>query len=302
MDSIPLKTYPDVYEKDHGFVISSPAKVNMLLRILGRRDDGYHELETVFQELDWADEIEFSPDPVFSLEISGAYLPTDHRNLMTRAALALAKVSGHELCGKLRLSKNLPLQGGVGGGSSNGVITLHGLNRLWGLNWPVSRLEPIAAELGADCPFFLHGGLARGAGRGDRIEPLNGAVLGAFVLLIPEFGVETAWAFSEVRFPLTEVEKNVIFSPLRISEEGVAYSQINPCNDLENIVFRHYSGLPHWRDRLLELGAQVALMSGSGSTLFGIFESDETAQCAALELSQERDLRVKVCRAVARER
>ncbi|MBL0060013.1 MAG: 4-(cytidine 5'-diphospho)-2-C-methyl-D-erythritol kinase [bacterium] len=302
MDSIPPRSYPDVRDSDSGFVISSPAKVNLRLRVLRKRQDGYHALETVFQELDWADEIEFSPEQVFSLEIRGANLPADERNLMTRAARSLAEASGHELSGKLRLSKNLPLQGGVGGGSSNAAITLLGLNRLWGLNWPVSHLEPIATKMGADCPFFLHGGLASGTNRGDIIEPLKGAVLGAFVLLIPNFGVETAWAFSEVRFPLTEVEKNVIFSPLRISEEGEAYPQIKPCNDLENIVFHRYSGLPHWRDRILELGAQVALMSGSGSTLFGIFESSEIAQCAALELSQERDLRVKVCRAVARER
>ena len=302
MDAIPLRSYPDVYEKGSGFVMSSPAKVNLLLRVLRKRVDGFHELETVFQELDWADEIEFSPDPEFSLEIIGANLPKDERNLITRAAGALAKAAGQKPTGKLRLSKNLPLQGGVGGGSSNAAITLLGLNRLWDLNWPVSRLEPIAAEMGADCPFFLHGGLASGANRGDVIKPLIGSVMGTFVLLIPNFGVETAWAFSEVKFPLTEVEKNVIFKPLRISEVGVAYPQISPCNDLENIVFRRYSGLPHWRDLLLEQGAKVALMSGSGSTLFGIFESDEIAQCAALELSLERDLRVKVCRAVARER
>ncbi len=276
--------------------------MNLRLRVLKKRNDGFHELETVFQELDWADEIQFTQSPEFSLEISGANLPTDDRNLIVRAARALALASGRELCGKLCLSKTLPIQGGVGGGSSNGAVALLGLKRLWGLNWPVSQLEPLAAQLGADCPFFLHGGLARGIGRGDNISPLIGAISGVFVLLVPDFGIETAWAFSEVRFPLTEVEKNVIFSPLRVSEEGEAYLQIYPCNDLENIVFRRYSKLQTWRDRLLELGANVSLMSGSGSTIFGIFDSDEIAQCAALALSQERDLRVKVCRAVARKR
>lgn len=302
MDAIPLRSYPDVYEKGNGFVMSSPAKVNLLLRVLRKRLDGFHELETVFQELDWADKIEFSPAPEYSLEIIGANLPKDDRNLITRATRALANASSQKPTGKLRLSKNLPLQGGVGGGSSNAAITLLGLNRLWGLNWPLSRLEPIAADIGADCPFFLHGGLANGYGRGDIVNPLIGAIDGTFVLLIPDFGVETAWAFSKVMFPLTEVEKNVIFSPLRISEEGVAYPQINPCNDLENIVFRRYSRLPQWRDQLLKLGAYVSLMSGSGSTIFGIFESKVTAQHAVLELSKERDLRVRVCRAVARER
>lgn len=297
-----LRSYPDVRETENGFVMQSPAKINLRLRLLGKRADGYHELDTVFQEMDWADELEFSQNSEFSLEISGANLPTDDRNLITHAAKALAAEAGVSLTGKLRLSKNLPQQGGVGGGSSNAAITLLGLNRLWGLNWDLSRLDLLAARIGADCPFFLYGGLAKATGRGDRIEPLTGATFGTFVLLIPDFGVETAWAFSEVRFPLTEVEKNVIFSPLRITEEGGAYPQIYPCNDLENIVFRRYSQLLKWRDRLLELGASVSLMSGSGSTIYGIFESDETAQCAALELSQERDFRVKVCRAVARER
>ncbi len=283
-------------------MLSSPAKVNLSLRIVGKRTDGYHELETVFQEVDWADEIDFRESSDFSLKISGADLPHGNSNLIVKAAHALARKANLPCCGQLHLTKELPLQGGVGGGSSNAAITLIGLNRLWDLKWPGSRLEPIARELGADCPFFLHGGLARATGRGDVIEPLNGASEGHFVLVSPPFGVETAWAFTHLTLPLTEVEKNAIFSPLWLTEEG------SPCpreflrNDLENIVFQRYSALRELRDRLLDLGAAGALLSGSGSTLYGIFDSEPTALRAAQVLSGNETFRVKVCRAVARER
>lgn len=294
--------YPNYFDTADGFVIHSPAKVNLSLRVLHKRSDGYHELDTFFQELDWGDEIKFQASNSFVLEIDGPELPKDDRNLITRAAKALSRAAGHPLAGYLHLSKMIPMQGGLGGGSSNASITLLGLNRLWGLNWPKDRLLPIAAELGADCPFFLFGGLAHATGRGDAIKPLRGALKGTLVLLFPGFGVETTSVFAEVKFPLTEVEKNVIFSPLVWTEEGGAYLQVYPCNDLENIVFRRNPFLKSGRDRLIELGAQVALLSGSGSTLYGVFDSDGAAIEAANKLSCVGDFRVKVCRAVARKR
>lgn len=283
-------------------MLRSPAKVNLLLRILGKRADGYHELETVFQELDWYDELEFRDDDSFTLEVQGADLPSGESNLVVKAARLLSKAAGVGCRGRLVLKKNLPVQGGVGGGSSNAAIALLGLNRLWRLNWPVSRLDSLAKELGADCPFFLYGGLARATGRGDVIEPLKGRSEGMFVLVCPPFGVETAWAFSQVRVPLTEVEKNVIFSPLWSSGRGESHPVDFLSNDLENIVFQRHEGLIGLRDSLLEAGAVASLLSGSGSTVFGIFESHEQADAAKRKLETELDLRITVCRAVARSR
>lgn len=298
-DPSPRK-YPDLQESALGFVLRSPAKINLSLRIVGKQDDGYHQLETIFQELDWADEIEFCESKEFNLTIQGADLPSDGRNLIVRAAVAFAEAAMVPCRGQLNLTKVLPLQGGVGGGSSNAAITLLGLNRLWQLNWDRHQLEPIARKLGADCPFFLYGGLATATGRGDVIEPLSGASGGHFVLVLPTFGVETAWAFSKVKFPLTEVEKNVIFSSLPSTGVGEKRALKLGRNDLENIVFQRFPELNDIRERLLELGACLSMMSGSGSTVFGLFEIDEDAQRAAHELSKNRSVRVKVCRAIAR--
>jgi 4-diphosphocytidyl-2-C-methyl-D-erythritol kinase len=302
MSEISIRDYPDFEELDDGFKLFSPAKVNLSLRVLGKRADGYHELETVFQELDWSDEIEFRESSGFSLEVQNSELRADESNLIVKAARALSQAAGVPCTGSLRLQKNLPMQGGVGGGSSNAAITLIGLNRLWNLNWPEEKLDPIAKSLGADCAFFLYGGLASATGRGDVITPLDGRSDGVFVLVCPSFGVETAWAFSQVGVPLTEVEKNVIFSPLWLTGQGESHPAQILSNDLENIVFQRYDGLRHLRDRLLGAGAVVSLMSGSGSTVFGIFTTEGAATAAASELSRDADYRVKVCRAVARRR
>ncbi len=296
------RPYPDCRELADGFVLSSPAKVNLQLQVKGKREDGYHELDTIFQELDWADDLEFRPAGAFEFSVEGADLPTDRSNLVTRAAEALAERAEVACNAAILLRKRLPLQGGVGGGSSNAAIALLGLNRLWGLNWGVARLLPIAQALGADCPFFLHGGLARGTGRGDIIEPYSGAIRSRFVLLTPAFGVKTAEVFSNFPSRLTEVERNVIFRPLWTEDESGVHPQIFPCNDLENIVFRTFLELQELRDRLIRAGARVALLSGSGSTVFGIFDSDEAARHAAHGLSTTDRVQVTVCRAVARTR
>ncbi|MCB9358198.1 MAG: 4-(cytidine 5'-diphospho)-2-C-methyl-D-erythritol kinase [Calditrichaeota bacterium] len=296
------RSYPDITYFSDGFLIQSPAKVNLFLRVLGKRSDGYHELETLFQELEWCDELEFRDADEFSLEIEGADLRTDSGNLVVRAAQMLSGVSGRRMRGSILLRKRLPLQGGVGGGSSNGAIALLGLNRLWGLKWEVERLVPLAKDLGADCPFFLYGGLAHALGRGDDIKPLTDHADGTFVLVTPDFGVRTAEVFGKIGVGLTEVEKNAIFNPLWSRETGEAYPLFSPSNDLENIVFQIHPRLRHFRDTLLERGAEYALLSGSGSTVFGVFRSDETARHAAHELARIDGVKVTVCRAVARSR
>jgi len=303
MTSDLLRPYPDFEEIQDGLILQSPCKINLSLRIVGKREDGYHELDTVFQELDWYDQLEIRHSDAFRLAVSGADLPVDNSNLVTRAAHLLAREAGVPCRAEIGLTKNLPLQGGVGGGSSNASLTLWGLNRLWGLGWPQERLASLAGQLGADCPFFIWGGLARATGRGDAIWPLSGALVGHILLLLPPFGVNTAWAFSQVRLPLTEVEKNVIFNPLLISGEGGVSDAILPCNDLENIVFQEQPALRDARDRLLDCGASVSLLSGSGSSVFGLFATEEAACDAARKLLQYRpDWRAKVCRPVARQR
>ncbi|MCC6477403.1 4-(cytidine 5'-diphospho)-2-C-methyl-D-erythritol kinase [bacterium] len=297
------RAYPDIFElPDHGLLLRSPAKVNLSLRVVRKRDDGYHDLETVFQELDWYDEIEMYPSDDFSLTLKGARLDSGENNLITRAARALAQFTEAPCFVRIHLRKNLPLQGGVGGGSSNAALTLLGLARLWNLHVSLDQLTSIASALGADCPFFLHGGLARATGRGDLIQPLSGAVKGVFLVVIPDFGVSTADVFSNWKVRLTEVEQNVIFNPLSGWGEGEESPPFSYCNDLENIAFELFPVLRNVRDCLLEQGGRSALLSGSGSSVFAIFHSDDLARAAAHKVEESFGFRTHVCRGVARSR
>ncbi len=226
-----------------GFALLAPAKINLDLRVLGKRSDGYHDLDTLFQEISLTDRLEFHPAAAWSLEIHGAALDTGPSNLIVQAAQRLSGAAGVPLAGRVVLEKAIPLGGGLGGGSSDAAIALMGLSRLWGLDWPRGRLHPIAAEIGSDCAFFLYGGLARGTGRGDQLELLEGCASGDVVLVIPPFGVSTAWAYSAGRFPLTGDDKSVILKSRPTDRVNGPWSWKNFRNDLESIVLEKYSEL-----------------------------------------------------------
>lgn len=173
-----------------------PAKVNLALRVLDRRDDGFHELDTIFQAIDLFDEIRIAPSDDLTLACDQASLACDASNLVLKAAMLLRDWAGGELPGAaLALSKRIPLQGGLGGGSSDAAGSLRLCARFWELDPPAEALLEIASDLGADVPFFLVGGTARGRGRGDRIEPLPYIGDLPILLGVPPFGVSTAEVF-----------------------------------------------------------------------------------------------------------
>ncbi len=294
-------SYPDVVALDDGGVsVFSPAKINLGLRVMGRRPDGYHELDTVFQEISWTDQIDFHPATEWSLEVRGFELDIGESNLVTRAAFLLSHYSTMPCKARVVLRKSIPMGGGLGGGSSNGAITLIGLSRLWGLDWPIERLHPIAEEIGSDCPFFLYGGMARGMGRGERLTLLPGCHPGLALLVVPPYGISTGWVFEQGGFPLTDDEKNAIFKfcPDSDFEPGTPFWRI--CNDLENIVLNKYPDLLDIRRRLLDLGAEAAALSGSGSTVFGLFQEYSRAMHAAQQF--ESPFQTRICRMVSRRR
>lgn len=153
----------------------APAKLNLVLEVMGRREDGYHELDTVMTTIDLADTVRVSDAPELEVVLSGPgveQIPVDNE-LASGAARALADAAGREPQARIEITKRLPVSAGLGGGSSDAAAVLRALNRLWDLDWPVERLEPLAAALGSDVPFFLHGGVARCTGRGERVEPLR---------------------------------------------------------------------------------------------------------------------------------
>jgi 4-diphosphocytidyl-2-C-methyl-D-erythritol kinase len=283
-----------------GFSLLSPAKVNLSLRILGRRADGFHDLDTIFQEIDLCDEIEFHPANKWRFRVEGGDTGPDDQNLIVRAARLLSEFTQVPCIADVVVRKRIPVGGGLGGGSSNGAIALHGLCRLWNLEIEWEKLQELAAELGSDCPFFVYGGLARGRGRGEKLELFDGAAEGTLLVVFPGFGVNTKEAFRKCEFPLTEPDKNVIFTAYG-GDYGAAYALLSDSvNQLENIVLGDYPVLRSIREELEQAGSDVSLLSGSGSTVFGIFGKSTAAMHAAQQLRTRYV--VHTCRMVGRQR
>jgi 4-diphosphocytidyl-2-C-methyl-D-erythritol kinase len=249
-----------------------PAKVNLGLRVLGRRADGYHEIVTLFQAIDLCDTLEADDAPGLSLAVDDPSVPTDDGNLVLRAAHMLQRraPSTAALGAVLRLTKRIPAGGGLGGGSSDAAAALLVLSRLWGVTHSAEDLCAMAAELGSDVPFFIRGGLALGSGRGERLKSLRPIPERPLVLGFPPFALSTGEVYRAFPAPLTPPDAGVTVSRLFVNfAERNDFALVT--NDLEAPAFAMRGELGAFRDALVEFGAEPALMSGSGSTVFGLF-------------------------------
>jgi 4-diphosphocytidyl-2-C-methyl-D-erythritol kinase len=246
------------------------AKLNLDLRVLGKRPDGYHELRTVFQTISLADslEIAFTPARKTIVELEDALAIPD--NLVTRAAhLALeAMRTGGRV--EMRLTKRIPMGAGLGGGSSDAAAVLLALPVLAGRGLDLPKLSELAQQLGSDVPFFLLGGTAVGIGRGAELFPLPDGPAQNALVVAPGVHVSTAQAYRDLSPRLTsESQQNKIFSfQSQVWGRGVGWL---PCNDFEEVVFPQHPSLAAIKKGLLRAGATVALMTGSGSALFGLY-------------------------------
>ncbi len=265
--------------------VRCPAKVNLSLRVLRRRPDGYHDLDVVFQAIDLWDTLEVRPDSELRLTCSDSSLPTDESNLVIRAAALLrGRLGRGDEGARLHLDKTIPVEGGLGGGSSNAAGTLLACSRIWGLQPTDLDLQEMARELGADVPFFLTGGTAKGAERGDLITKLDDLGPVPILLGVPPFGMSTAEVFQACSARLTLPQNGVslrLVSPHKWLTENDFGSMVN---DLEGVVFDQWPTLKQFRDGLIEEGALGALLSGSGSTVYGIFRDHHTMRNADREL------------------
>lgn len=270
------------------------AKVNLCLYILNRRRDGYHNLFTVFQEIDWYDVISISvsdtqpkrnlgttqqPLRVF-FECDHELLQDGSENLAVKAVKLMAARFG---CGGdvwLGLKKNIPLGAGLGGGSSDAAQVLLALNELWHLHVSMDDLIPIARQLGADVPFFLFGGTMVGEGIGDYLTRIDWEYRKWLVLIYPHFLISTSWAYQNVKLTLTNAPESGNFGSK--FPDSLEYY-----NAFESVVFSKYPILSELKAKMLSFGAEGSLMSGSGSTIFGIFSSDEMATEAAHVLQRQ---------------
>lgn len=249
-------------------IVRSFAKINWSLRITGKRADGFHDLETVFQTISLHDDLEITPSNELSLTCDDLSIPTDDSNLIVRAARGIGKLAA------FKLTKRIPAGGGLGGGSSNAAAVLKTLGG------DRDDLPQIALSLGSDVPFFLVGGTAYATGRGEVLTPLPPMAEIPLLLVLPEERVSTAAAYSRI----TRYSE-----PLGIE----AYREFASfTNDFEEPVFAIYPRLRELKERLYASGAKWAQMSGSGSTIVGAFESAAARDAAAAAFA---DVRVEKC-------
>ncbi len=264
-----------------------PAKVNLHLEVLGRRPDGYHEVRTVLAAVGVWDEVtlELAPPGVVTLEVAGeAAVPAGEENLMVRAARLLAQVSGAAHGVHMSLAKRIPVAGGMGGGSSDAAATLAGLAVLWGLDGSYAALQPLAARLGADVPFFLVGGVALGTGRGSEVEPLPD-LPPLWAVIWPGQKVSTAAVYASLGAGSVQAWGE---SPVRRWCEASGAFPFGACrNDLASAV---RAAFPWVGERLALLAATKALLvevAGSGATVFALYGERQVAEDVGRALAAE---------------
>ncbi len=266
---------------------SAPCKINLLLNVLGRRPDGFHEIETLLQPVDLHDTLEFrSTASGLSLTCSDPRLPVDHTNLVHRAANRFLEAARLTDGVQIHLEKRIPMEAGLGGGSANAAVTLLGLNELFGAPLDFDTLVELGARLGSDVVFFLRPAPAIATGRGEKVEWLEPfpALGGHWLALVhPGFGVSTPWAYRALAgSPAALVGRPGRANELREHLQSGDLTGAWPLfyNALEEPVLRKYPWLALAQDALRDHGARVVRMSGSGSATFAIFARKDGAETA----------------------
>lgn len=284
--------------------IRAPAKINLSLRVVGRRADGYHLLDTIMLPVSLYDDLDIrklrrAPKtekiarPEIKLVCHYPSVPEDENNLAHQAArLLLARAKSDQPI-EIRIRKRIPVGAGLGGGSTDAAATLVGLNRLLKLRLSEKQLERIALRLGADVPFFIRGRPARARGIGERLTPLGRIFRPWIVIVYPGFAVSTAWVYGNLPRKLTKhsVNTSIPASPTALDDLATLL-----VNDLESVTLKRYRKIAAIKQRLLRLGAVGSLMVGSGSSVFGLFRSKRRAEEAFQWVREEEEAQVFLVR------
>ena len=283
--------------------LRAPAKVNLSLHIVGKRDDGYHDLVTRMQKLSLYDDIKLTVTeaPGICFSCNDSTLPDDGTNLVVRAAETFKKASSRvkNVGIHLSLHKNIPIAAGLGGGSSDAGTVLRGLNELCGDEFSEQELVEMATPLGADVPFFASNiNSAQAEGIGEILYPVESALEFVFILVNPGFFVSTKEIFT--KFSLTTInKKSMLRRPLSERKQQLLIQDMH--NDLEKVTCTVYPQLHELKERLISLGAIFAMMSGSGPTCFGLFEagiSVKRCNCIRETLSSEYGSKIFIAKAI----
>jgi len=250
--------------------LDSPAKINLFLEVLGLRDDGYHEIRSVLQLIDLCDRVTLRRQRQIEVEVIGA-ASFGQKNLAYRAAHLLLKKVGMEEGVRVAIEKRIPVGGGLGGGSSNAAATLWGLKLLYGLDLSSRELMALGGQLGSDVPFFFSKGIAFASGRGEVIRPLPSLPSRWVVVANPGIPISTTWAYRALTLELTNEEKS--HRILLLLEQGEGEKALSlSFNRLEEVVLREYPEVARLKHLLAARGARPVLMTGSGSSVFGMVE------------------------------
>jgi len=265
--------------------VHAQAKINWSLSICGERPDGYHNLDMLMQSIELSDILTFESARFLTLDIDGQRLPTGERNLVIRAANALNETMGKRMGARITLKKNIPARAGLGGGSADCAATLIALNRLWNFNLPLRTLMQIGLTLGADVPFCLQKGLCRAQGVGEILTPQENAPFIPLVMITPGGGLSTPAVFKAWNaggYPMTPVDTLALAHALQ--EGDLSRAQQLSHNDLEAPAIELMSEIGELIEKFRNLGASFVRMTGSGSTVFAAFHSEEAAQTAQTQV------------------
>lgn len=260
--------------------IRSYAKINWTLDVLFKRQDGYHELRTIYQTVSLHDTLTIiETADTIELACNDPRVPNDETNLAFKAAELLRGVAGIQKGARIEIEKRIPVAAGLGGGSSNAAATLLALTKLWKVEIDERELIRIAASLGSDVPFFLIGGTALGVGRGEEVYPIEQIQSEHLLLVNPGFAVSTRNAYQKLsRLTRPEAALNIPFTLL--AAKGISGLPLEARNDLEEVVLTAHPEIAEVKRRLVGLSARHALMSGSGATVFGVFDNSQMTERA----------------------
>jgi len=262
------------------FTLKAPAKINWSLHVSGKRDDGYHDILSLMQCITLSDSLVFEHSDALEV-ITGAPVPLSD-NLVHKAMMLLKERSGARGGVRITLKKEIPMAAGLGGGSSDAAAALIGLNRLWNLGLTQHKLAEMGEVLGSDVPFFFHGPAAAARGRGEIVSPVRLERSHALLLVKPPVEVSTAWAYaqldqeSSVRV-LTKKDNNIKLLCQALERGDFLLLSSIRRNDLEPLVIRRFPVIAGIKEKLLDSGAFFSSMSGSGPTVFGVFDSENKA-------------------------
>ncbi|MGI2297440.1 4-(cytidine 5'-diphospho)-2-C-methyl-D-erythritol kinase [Paenibacillus sp. GXUN7292] len=258
-----------IYEK-------APAKINLLLDVLRKREDGYHEVEMIMTMVDLADRLEMEPLSRDTIIISSqvGYIPLDEKNLAFQAARLIKERYNVRQGVYIHLDKKIPVAAGLAGGSSDAAATLRGLNRLWGLNIPEQELCQLGAELGSDVPFCVTGGTAIARGRGEQLEPIHQPPQCWVVLAKPPINVSTADVYGKFRVEHIKQHPSIAAMNAALASGSFAQMCAQLGNVLESVTLNMYPEVLQLKESMLKLGADGVLMSGSGPTVFGLVSKE----------------------------